>query len=322
MNSVQTRYFQALTLALAVVLLACPWAQAQTSFETNSVGTNARIDVLGSVFQPQASLGSGQSRIVVYRPVNSDTLPGATTVFIRGRYHTSLVPGGYSLLCLSPGNVDVGARQFRVGDTAKDRMDTMTELQLPSAQTLYLAVTQDSLRPVMRPVSSTQALQDLRNSRLQLHTISRVAEAQTCVAGAPVLAAAPRVPEQFNLSGDALFAFGKSDRAGLTVGGLASLNNLVTRIRSDYGRIDRVHVVGHADPLGSDSANEHLSVDRARTVKNYIESAGLVSTDFSFEGNGSRQPVMTQCSKVISPQSIACNQPNRRVVVSVTGQRK
>jgi OOP family OmpA-OmpF porin len=74
--------------------------------------------------------------------------------------------------------------------------------------------------------------------------------------------------------------------------------------------------------LGKAAANERLSVNRAQTVRQYMQSAGLVSANFSSEGNGARQPVVTDCSSVISPRSIACNQPNRRVVVVVTGQRR
>jgi OOP family OmpA-OmpF porin len=323
MKIAKNKTHQILSILLAGITLATPFAQAQTSIETNQAGVNARIDVLGPQFQPQASLGSSQSRLVMYRTAGADSLPGATGVFVQGEYHTSLVPGGYSTLCLSPGNVEVGARQFRVGRTAKDSQDTLTALQLPGSQTQYLAVTEDSGRPVLRPVSAAQALQDLRNTRLQIHTVSRVTRAQNCVAGAPVMAVAPpAAPQQFSLSGDTLFAFNKSDRGGLTSGGLASLDNLMSRIRNEYSRIDRVHVVGHADPLGSAAANERLSIDRAQTVRQYMQSAGLASGDFSSEGNGSRDPVVTDCSRVISPRSIACNQPNRRVVVAVTGQRR
>lgn len=301
---------------LMAFLLGAPLVQAQTSLETGQAGNNARIDVLGSVFEPQGGLGASQSRLVVYRTASGNPLPGATGVFVHGQYHTSLVPGGYSMLCLAPGSVEVGARQFRVGRNAKDTQDSVTALQLPSAQTQYLSVTEESGRPVMKPVPAAQALQELSATRLQIHTVSRVTKAQECVAGAVP------APEQYSLSGDTLFAFGKSDRAGLTSGGLASLDSLVGRIRSEYSRIDRVHVVGHADPLGSVSANERLSVERADTVRHYMQIAGQISAPFSSEGRGSRQLAKTGCSAAISARSIACNQPNRRVVIEVSGQRR
>lgn len=300
------------------VLMVSPWVQAQTSIETNQTGNNARIDVLGQVFEPQVNLGVSQSRLVVYRTASGSPLPGATSVFINGQYHTSLVPGGYSLLCLAPGNVEVGARQFRVGNQAKDNPDSVTALQMPQAQTQYLSVQVESGRPVMKPVAAAQALQELRNTRLQIHTVSRVTKAQECVAGsAPAVA-----PEQYSLSGDTLFAFGKSDRGGLTAGGLASLDNLLARIRNEYSRIDRVHVIGHADPLGSVSANERLSVERADTVRQYLQVNGQISAPMSSEGRGSRQLAKAGCAAVVSTRSIACNQPNRRVVIEVSGLRR
>ncbi|KAI9549715.1 Outer membrane protein A [Daphnia sinensis] len=318
MTAVKIKPQRFLSNFLMVFLLFAPLVQAQTSLETGQAGNNARIDVLGSVFEPQGGLGASQSRLVVYRTAKGNPLPGATGVFVHGQYHTSLVPGGYSMLCLAPGSVEVGARQFRVGRNAKDNQDSVTALQLPSAQTQYLSVTEESGRPVMKPVPAAQALQELSATRLQIHTVSRVTKAQECVAGAVPAPA----PEQYSLSGDTLFAFGKSDRAGLTSGGLASLDSLMGRIRSEYSRIDRVHVIGHADPLGSVSANERLSVERADTVRHYMQITGQISAPFSSEGRGSRQLAKTGCASAVSARSIACNQPNRRVVIEVSGQRR
>ena len=41
------------------------------------------------------------------------------------------------------------------------------------------------------------------------------------------VAMVPAMPQQFSLSGDALFAFGKSDKAGLTQEGLSTLDQLI-----------------------------------------------------------------------------------------------
>jgi outer membrane protein OmpA-like peptidoglycan-associated protein len=130
------------------------------------------------------------------------------------------------------------------------------------------------------------------------------------------------LPQQFSLSGDALFAFGKSDKAGLTQDGLSSLDQLIARIRNEYAQITHIHVIGHADPLGSAVANERLSAERANTVRRHLESVGQISARMTSEGRGSRQPVVTSCGKAASASAIACNQPNRRVVVEVIGQRR
>ena len=320
------KIYSRLFIALIMALGAGSVTQAQTSMTTNQAGVNAKIDVLGGVFEPLASIGPNQSRIVVYRTTNSQQLPGATGVYIQGQYHTSLVPGGYSQLCLPPGQFEVGARQFRVGQNARDSYDTVTAVALPPAQTQYLTVMESSGRPVMKPVTAAQAQQELGGTRLQIHTISRVAQAQNCVASAaaaPAAAPAPVAqPEQFILSSDTLFAFGRSDLNGLTASGRESLDVLTARIRKDYARLDSVHVIGHADPLGSPEFNERLSINRANTVQQYLKTNGQISVPVTSEGRGARQLVETRCPRQPMSAAISCNQANRRVVTEVIGQRR
>ena len=311
-----------LFIGLFISLCTASVTQAQTSVTTNQAGVNAKIDVLGGVFTPLSNIGASQTRIVVYRTFNTQELPGATGVFIQGEYLTSLVPGGYSQLCLPPGQFEVGARQFKVGQNARDSYDTVTAIALPPAQTQYLTVVESSGRPVMKPVTAVQALQELGATRLQMHTISRVTQAQNCVAVAAPVVAPVLQPEQFTLSADTLFAFGRSDINGLTASGRESLDTLTARIQKEYVRVDSVHVVGHADPLGSSDFNERLSLNRANTVRQYLKANGQISAPVTSEGQGARQLVETRCGRQPTSAAIACNQANRRVVTEVTGQRR
>jgi OOP family OmpA-OmpF porin len=321
-NMKKMTIYTSLIMGVFVALSGASLSQAQTSVTTNQAGANAKIDVLGGGFTPLTNIGVSQSRIVVYRTFNTQQLPGATGVFIQGQYHTSLVPGGYSQLCLPPGQFEVGARQFRVGQNARDSYDTITAIALPPAQTQYVRVEESSGRPVMKPVTAAQALQELGATRLQVHTISRVTQAQNCMAVAAPVVAPVIQPEQFILPGDTLFAFGRSDLNGLTAAGRESLDGLISQIRNAYARVDRVHVIGHADPLGSPSVNDRLSVNRANTVRQYLMTNGQISAPVTAEGKGARQPVETRCPRQATAASIACNQVNRRVVMEVSGQRR
>jgi OOP family OmpA-OmpF porin len=322
-NGLRSLTLHALTLVAAATMFFSAATQAQTSLESNQVGVNARIEVLGSLFTPPAATASSQSRVLFYRANDSTSMPGATSVFINGQYHTSLVAGGYNQLCLDPGSAEIGARQFKVGRSAKDSYDTLTPARLQAAKTHYFAVYEDMGRPLLKPVPAAQALKELASTRLQVHTISRVTEARSCIAAAePAVAIVPTIPQQFSLSGDALFAFGKSDKAGLTQDGLKALDQLIGLVRKDYAQINHIHVIGHADPLGSPLANERLATERANTVRRYIENMIQIPARVTSEGRGSRQPVVTSCGKAVSASVIACNQPNRRVVVEVVGQRR
>ena len=89
-----------------------------------------------------------------------------------------------------------------------------------------------------------------------------------------------------------------------------------------FSRIERLHIIGHADPLGAPAVNNRLSLERANTVRSYIDGSKQLNAPISVEGRGAREPVVVHCSRVDTPQARECNQPNRRVVVEVTGTRR
>lgn len=313
------------TAACLALLFASSAALAQASrspsyIETQQAGVNARIEVLGQAFTSPYPIGADQSRIMLYRPAAS-RLSGATSVFVDDRYHTSLVPGAWSALCYRSGTTQIGARQMRVGSHPKDLADSITALQLQGGQTHYLRVQEEQGRPVLQPVPAAQAHQEMRQFKEQVHTVSRVAQA--CREGvAPIAVALASSPVQrITLPADTLFAFNRSDAAGMTGAGLAAMDNLLAMLRADFSRVDSLHVMGHADPLGNAQDNEALALQRARTVATYLQNrtAGMAITT---EGRGDRDPVISSCSRQITASSIACNQPNRRVVVEVVGTRR
>jgi outer membrane protein OmpA-like peptidoglycan-associated protein len=52
-----------------------------------------------------------------------------------------------------------------------------------------------------------------------------------------------------------------------------------------------VRVVGHTDNTGSDAINDPLSVERARSVREYLASRGVAAQRVEISGEGSRQPI-------------------------------
>lgn len=293
--------------------LASAMTLAQTSNRVIETASN-RIEVLGQTYDKPGAIGPRQSRIVLYS-LDNPTLPGATSIFVNGTYHTSLIAGAYSELCYQPGSVELGARQMQAAQRSKDLPDTITALQLEPAQTHYLRVRDRGGRPLLEPVPAAQAERELPARRLQQHTISRVA--QDCV-----IMAEPPKPTQHTLVADTLFAFARSDRNAMTSAGTAAIDQLLARLSQDYSRIDRLHIVGHADPLGDAAINERLAIERANTVRQYIQTHAQPGVPMTAEGRGSREPVLTHCARIDNPQARACHQPNRRVVIEVTGIRR
>lgn len=320
-------------VAIKKVLAWCLWfasvAFAQTPTPELVIEfEGGRIEVLGQHYAGLTQIGKKQSRLVFYRQADSG-MDGATSVFVNGSYHASLIKGAYTALCYSPGPAELGARQTKVGQGARDVLDSITELLLLGGQTYFLKVREEAGRPVFQSVDAAQAVKELPAERLQQHTISRVA--QDCI---EVLSAQPpeswpvpvTVPEpagHYTQIAASLFRFARSDLQAMTQEGMAAVELLVSRLRTQYSHIQRLHLVGHADPLGDAQINERLALERARTVQRYLESsAHLNGVQITVEGQGARAPLVADCGHAATPQAQACNQPNRRVVIEVTGVRR
>jgi OmpA-OmpF porin, OOP family len=340
---------QILALICTVTLLSgCNTAPNAKQAPQASTQIEALADPFELVSNPVAA---GQSRIIFYRPAET-TASGASSVHVNGRYHTSLVPGGYSPICIKAGNVELGVRHMNVQTRPnKDGFDSITELTTVSGQSQYVQIqNQNGKAVVLVPVTAQQALNELPTTRLQVHTISR-AEATDCVTALepqPVIPVASNTQnllptndtpnllpindaqnlqpandtQNLQLAGDTLFAFNRSDRAGLTLQGLQAIDLLMNQIHNEFARIDSIHVIGHADPIGDARANEILSTSRAKTIRDYIAMRNDNISRITSEGRGERQLVVTQCGDRQTPASIACNQPNRRVAIEVTGLKR
>ena len=277
-----------------------------------AASVRASLEPLGALFEQPSSPDVSQSRLVLYR-FGQDNLPGATGVFVDGTYHASIVPGAWSQLCYRPGPVNLGARQMQVGTRAKDLLDSITAMALVGGQTHYFRVMQENGYPVLKPVTQVQALRDLVGARQQMHTISRVA--QDCIRGAslPLVPQVRQAPEK--LTTQLMFDFDRSDLQAIVPADLIALDKQVKQWRDGPAEISTVHVMGHADPLGKPELNERLAMARAQTVREHILRQLPPGVQVSIESLGAKDPQVKHCEKSLSVRTIACNAPNRRVVV-------
>ena len=140
-----------------------------------------------------------------------------------------------------------------------------------------------------------------------------------CAEEAPVaqpVVAEPQV-ERINLSADALFRFNQSDAADMLPEGKATLDRLAENLVSCQAHIDGIALTGHTDRLGSEQYNYNLGLQRAQTVKNYLQGKG-VQAPISVASAGESQPVTTACTRATAALK-ACLQPDRRVTVDISG---
>lgn len=127
--------------------------------------------------------------------------------------------------------------------------------------------------------------------------------------------AAAAEPKRFELSADALFAFGRSDLKDMQPQGRTELASIAGRLKDSKAAI--VQVIGHTDRIGSEASNQALSQRRAETVREFLIQNGVAADGLSAHGVGETEPVK-QCSDALPhDELVACLQPNRRVEVVV-----
>ncbi|MDP1535213.1 MAG: OmpA family protein, partial [Rubrivivax sp.] len=142
-----------------------------------------------------------------------------------------------------------------------------------------------------------------------------------------IVAAAPPPPpplpapiQRVSFSADSLFSFDHSD---IRPEGRTALDGLAGQLKG--ARYDVITVEGHTDRLGSAAYNQALSGRRAEAVKAYlVNSGGVDASKFQLLAKGETMPVTQPADcKGQQPNAklIACLQPDRRVVVEVTGTR-
>jgi OmpA-OmpF porin, OOP family len=126
--------------------------------------------------------------------------------------------------------------------------------------------------------------------------------------------------EKSTLSGDALFEFGTNV---LLPNAPASLDKLAESIK-EWKSLQAVNLVGYTDRLrtdGNEAKNQELSDKRAERVKQYLAARGIPADKIFAAGAGSSKPVMTCPSDVSKAQQVICLQPNRRVEVTLRGEK-
>ena len=120
---------------------------------------------------------------------------------------------------------------------------------------------------------------------------------------------------RIELSADVMFDF---DSAELRAEAEQALRNVAEVIRAHEGA--NVRVEGHTDSKGSDSYNQQLSEERARSVRDWPMSADrLDSTEFSVYGFGESKPAAANemTDGFDDPEG---RQKNRRVDIVVEKQ--
>ncbi|MCB1980640.1 MAG: OmpA family protein [Rhodoferax sp.] len=87
-----------------------------------------------------------------------------------------------------------------------------------------------------------------------------------------------------NVPSDISFAVGRADLQ-------PGLRPVLDQFAQGLDATTVVRIVGHTDSTGSDAINDPLSLERARTVSNYLQDRGVPASRLEIAGRGSREPV-------------------------------
>ncbi|MFZ1873379.1 MAG: hypothetical protein WAU54_11500 [Chania sp.] len=162
-------YCKKVNVVLTVVLslLLAPVAFSQVSSST------PKLMVFGEQYHGLQAGKSDRARVIYYRTGSeAQKLPGAN-IYIDGRYHTSLLPGGFSTFCLVPGEHTLGAYQ-NDAPLYRGKTEELYRVKLEAGKSYFIKVS-DSGDSAPVPVTRTEAEQELKYTREQKHTVSRAA---------------------------------------------------------------------------------------------------------------------------------------------------
>lgn len=146
-----------------------------------------------------------------------------------------------------------------------------------------------------------------RSYRMVAVPVSQAAPPAVASVNVPAAAESAQFEKQWvktkaNMTSDAFFEFGS---AQLTAQAKAELDRVGTLLKTE-GREGNVRIVGHTCDIGSEKINDRLSLQRARTVRDYLVAAGAFqSVEAIVEGKGEREPKF--------PAEPGLREKNRRV---------
>lgn len=122
----------------------------------------------------------------------------------------------------------------------------------------------------------------------------------------PPLPPPPPMPPQPKIMSFSVFY--DFDKANLTAQAQAAIADIVQIARS-VG-FSHARITGHADTVGSESYNQGLSLERAKSVRDEMVSDGMDVAAIAIAGRGFHEPLMSTDPGVRVP-------PNRRAVIDL-----
>ncbi|MGE8289343.1 MAG: OmpA family protein [Stenotrophomonas sp.] len=260
-------------------------------------------------YSPVPGVSMAQSQVVYYRQGNAGQSDTPAFVYIDKEFHTGLLPGGYTVFCLTPGRHGLSAVLDEAPEYGGKRLQP--GVRLAAGRTHFIRVDEaGGLEPQL--VDRDVAERELASAtaRRQAHVVSRADAVRSCE-----YVEKPEV-RSYSLSSDVLFGFGKSAYEDIRAEGRAEFNQLERRLSAGSLKVERIAVIGHTDPIGSEAYNDALGLRRAQTVRQMLIDGGMNPERVRAFSEGSRELLSEGCQGS-REQVIACHAKDRRVTIEV-----
>lgn len=258
-------------------------------------------------------LGKNQALAVFYRA--NDVAGAPISVYVDGNYQASLRANTLSKVAVCA-DKQLFSASFNHNDGFGNRTNGL-QFVLPIQNVAFfkLRLGADG-QPIFARVDDAVARQEIAQLPEANQTLSRVPPVNTRQCREPV------VLHTQTILANALFGFNQFDVQGMEATGRTELSKLAQQVKAlDASKITKVVISGYTDPEGDEAYNRQLSQKRAEQVRAVLQENGL-NMPMEAVGLGQSQLLVANCAQLHANDVQAkrnCNQPNRRVEVTVYG---
>lgn len=132
--------------------------------------------VFGKSYSAVGDVVNGQSQVIYYRAHSPHLNPNAAHIFLDHKLQSVLLPGGYTLFCISPGK-HLLEKKFETQRGTNKPVAFTTQLE--GGKTYFLKVDEDENRPPLA-ITPFQAAQELALTHQQVHALTRANQLVAC----------------------------------------------------------------------------------------------------------------------------------------------
>ncbi len=144
----------------------------------NSPVLASPITAFSETYRPVTQPDDLQAKVVFYRHDVPDVSDGAAHLYVGQQLHTSLLPNGFSVFCLSPGRHVLGA-YLNDAPLYSGKSSELFAVSLKGGKSYFVKVREHGgSMPIAMPRLAAE--RELLGHREQVHVISRAAVLQDC----------------------------------------------------------------------------------------------------------------------------------------------